>query len=143
MEFLQPTIEDHRDDLRDHVASPLQHDGVADADILAPDLVLIVQCGAADQDAADVDRLKFCHRRQRAGAADLDTDFPQHGGGLFGGELPGDGPTRRAPDKAETALQPEVVYLVDDTVDVVAEAGSGETDFALEGFGVCLAVEPL
>ena len=65
-------VRHHRDHLRDHVAGALDDDGVAVADVLARDLVLVVQGGAADDDAADGDRLQLGHRRQRAGAADLD-----------------------------------------------------------------------
>ena len=117
-------VQHDRDDLRDHVAGALQHDGVADTDVLAGDLVLVVQRGAGDQHAADVDWFEFGDRGQRAGAADLDADVAQHRGGLFGRELPGDRPARRAADEAEPALQRQVVDLVDDAVDVVAEAGA-------------------
>ncbi len=95
----------HRDDLRDHVAGALQHHGVADAHILAGDLVLVVQRRARDQHAADIDRRQPRHRGQRAGAADLDVDVFQHGGGLLGGEFPGDRPARLAADEAQPALQ--------------------------------------
>jgi hypothetical protein len=36
--ILRPAVEYDRDDLWDHVAGALHHDGVADADILARDL---------------------------------------------------------------------------------------------------------
>ena len=50
---------DHGKDLRDDVAGALQHHGVADANILARDLVLVVQRGALHQHAADIDRLQL------------------------------------------------------------------------------------
>ena len=62
--ILRPPVEDDRDDLRDHVAGPLHDDGVADADILALDLVLVVQRGALHDDASDRDRFEHRHRRQ-------------------------------------------------------------------------------
>ena len=40
--------------LRDHVAGALHHDGVADAHVLALDLVLVVERGVRDRDPADV-----------------------------------------------------------------------------------------
>ena len=91
------------EDLRDHVARALQQHRVADPHILAGDLVLVVQRGAGDQHAAHVHGGEPGHRRQRAGAADLDQDVLQHGGGLLGRELPGGRPARRATDEAEPA----------------------------------------
>ena len=44
------------DDLRDHVAGALDDHGVADADVLAGDLVGVVQGGVLDHHAADRDR---------------------------------------------------------------------------------------
>ena len=49
---------DHADNLRDHVAGALHDDGVADAHVLARDLVLVVQGGALHDDPADRDRLE-------------------------------------------------------------------------------------
>ena len=58
----RPLLLDHADDLRDHVAGPLHHHPVAGADVLAGDLVLVVEGRAGDGDAADVDRLQLGHR---------------------------------------------------------------------------------
>ena len=96
-------------DLRDDVAGALHDDGVADADVLARDLVLVVQRRVGDDDAADGDRLEPGDRRQRAGAADLDLDVAQHRRRLLGRELVRDGPARRARDEAEPLLQIEPV----------------------------------
>ena len=71
---LGPLVEHDADDLRDDVAGALHDHRVADADVLARDLVLVVQRGVGDDDAADRDRLQLGDRRQRAGAADLDLD---------------------------------------------------------------------
>ena len=65
--------------------------------------------------------LQLGDRRQRAGAADLDLDRLDDRRRLFGGELVRDRPARAARDEAEPLLQREVVDLVDDAVDVVAE----------------------
>ena len=61
-------------DLRDDVAGALDHHRVADADVLAGDLVLIVQRGIRHHHASDGDRLEPRHRGQRAGAPDLELD---------------------------------------------------------------------
>ena len=114
----------HADDLRDHVAGALHDHLVADAHVLARDLVLVVQRGVRDHDAADGDRLQLGDRRQRAGAADLDRDVVERGDRLLGRELVRDRPARRAADETEAVLQREVVDLVDHAVDVVVEVGA-------------------
>ena len=121
----------HAENLRDDVAGALDDDGVADAHVLARDLVLVVQGGVLHHDAADGDRLELGDRRQRAGAADLDLDVAQDGRRLLGGEFVGDGPARRARDEAEPLLQVEPVELVDDAVDVVVEPGALALDVAV------------
>ena len=124
---------DDADHLGDDVAGALHHDGIADADVLAGDLVLVVERGVRDHHAADRDGLEFRDRRQRAGAADLDLDGLQDGHGLLSGELVGDGPARRARHEPEPDLIGQRVHLVDDAVDVVAEAGANGGDLAIEG----------
>ena len=94
---------------------------VADAHVLARDLVLVVQGRVRDHHAADGDRLEPRDRRQRAGAPDLDVDGLEDGARLLGRELARDRPARGARDEAEPLLQVEPVDLVDDAVDVVAE----------------------
>ena len=128
----RPLVDDDADDLRDDVARPLDHDGVADANVVALadrlavriealDVILVVQRDVLDDDAADRDRRQPRHRRQRAGAADLDIDLVDRGRCLLGREFVGDGPARLAGDETPATLQFELVDLVDDAVDVVAE----------------------
>ena len=119
---LRPLLQDHAHDLRNDVAGALDHDRVADAHILARDLVFVVQRGVLHHHAADRDGLQFRDRRELAGAADLDVDVEQHGFGLLGREFVRDGPARAARHEAQPLLQIEAVDLVDDAVDVVAEA---------------------
>ena len=92
------------ENLRDDVAGALDDHGVADADVLAGDFVLVVQGGAGDQHTADIDALQPGDGGERAGAADLDVDLFQQGGGLLGGEFPGGGPARGAANEAQPAL---------------------------------------
>ena len=131
----RPLVDDHVEHLRDDVAGALDDDGVADADVAALaqllavaadalDVVLVVQRRVLHDDAADGDRLELGDRRQRAGAADLDLDVLEDGGGLLGRELVRDRPARRARDEAEPLLPVEAVDLVDDAVDVVVELGA-------------------
>src|SRR6516162_644092 len=95
LRILRSAIEHHRDDLRDHIAGALHDDGIADADILTGDLVLIVQGGALDDDTADGDRLEHRDRSERALAANLDRDVAQHRLRLLRREFLRDRPARR------------------------------------------------
>src|SRR5690606_38958777 len=124
---------DNGDDLRDDVARPLHGDGIALTDVdapadrlteavEAPDVVLVVERRVFDDDPAHGHRREPGDRRERAGAADLDVDLPQRRRRLLGRELVRDRPARFAGYGAPAALQFEVVELVDDAVDVVAEA---------------------
>ncbi len=92
----RPLLQHRTEDLRDHVARALHDHGVADAHVLARDLVLVVQRGARNQHAADIHRLQIGDRRERAGAADLDRDVFQHRRRLLGGEFPRGRPARLA-----------------------------------------------
>jgi hypothetical protein len=65
---------DHLHNLRDHIAGPLNNYGVADPDILAINLILVVQGGPADHDAADLNGFHDGDRRQDTCAAHLDDD---------------------------------------------------------------------
>ncbi|MNQ56612.1 hypothetical protein D3C85_707420 [compost metagenome] len=115
---------DHADDLGDDVAGALQDDRVADAHVLAGDLVLVVQGGVAHHDAADSDGVQAGDGGQGAGAADLDVDAFQNRRGLLRRELVGDGPAGASGDESEALLPVQPVDLVDHAVDVVAEAGA-------------------
>ena len=115
---------DDTNDLRNDVAGALDDDGIADPDVLACDLILVVQRRPADHDAADRDRLELGDRRQGAGTSDLDVDAVEHGLGLLGRKLVRDRPARGPADHAEPLLQVEPIDLVDHAVDVVAEPGA-------------------
>ena len=121
---MRPLVEQNFHDLRDHIARALDDDGVADANILAFDLVGIVQRRVLHDDPADRDRIESRDRRERAGAPDLDVDRAQHGRRALRGKFVGHRPTRRARNEAEALLIREIVDLVDDAVDIVAERGT-------------------
>ncbi len=72
-------------------------------------------------------------RGEGAGAADLDVDGLEAGGGALGGELVGERPARGGRAEAEAGLQVEAVELVDDAVDVVAERRALGLDQAVVG----------
>ncbi len=113
---------DRGDDLRDHLAGTLDDDGVADANVLAVDVALVVEGGHADVRAANDDGLEDGERGEDAGAPDVDGDVAQLRGALLGRELERRGPTRLAADHAEPFPIAHVVDLEHDAIDVVVEA---------------------
>ncbi len=129
--------------MRNHVAGPLDHHGIADPDIAAVaqllavaadalDVVLIVQRDVLHDDAADADRLQFADRRERAGAPDLDLDIAERSRGAFGREFMRNRPARRTRHEAEALLPVDPVDLVNDAVDIVVELGALLLDLAME-----------
>ena len=116
----------------DHVTGALNDDGIADAHVLAGDLVLVVQRRIGDHDTAHCHGFEFGDRRQRAGATDLDFDIAQDGRYFLGRKFMRDGPTWRTRDEAQPLLPIYTVDLVDDAVDVVTKARPFRLDFAIE-----------
>jgi hypothetical protein len=83
-----------------------------------------VQGHVGDDDTADGDRFKPRHRCQRAGAPDLNVDAAENGDRPLCRKLVGDGPARAAGDKAQPLLQGEIVNLVDNAVNIIAQRRS-------------------
>ena len=92
-----------------------------DADVLAREVLLVVQRRELDRDAADVDRLEHGERVQVAELADVPLHLVEPRDGGRGRELPRDRPARVAADGAEAPLQLEVVDLHHDAVDLEVE----------------------
>ena len=113
------------DDLRDHVAGALDDHVVARADLLAVDVLLVVEGRARDGDAADLDRLEHRPRVERAGAADADPDLVQARHGRQRRPLERARPARAPVQRAEPLLLVERVDLDHDPVDLVVELGAG------------------
>ena len=130
---LRPHLADEAEHLRDHVARPLHGHGIADPDVLALDLVLVVERRIRHDDATHRDGSKLGDRSERAGAPDLDLDGLDDRRRLLGRELMRERPARRARHEAEPALQSEVVDLVDHAIDVVAERRALRLDRAIMG----------
>jgi hypothetical protein len=91
---LGPFGEHRLDDLRDDLSRFLDEHGVALADVLALDLVLVVQRGARDRRPGQLNRLELGHRCELAGAADLDEDAAHPGRRLLRRVFHRDGPAR-------------------------------------------------
>ena len=125
-------IRDHAEHLRDDVAGTLDLHGVALAHVEPRDLAGIVQRRILHHDAADGHRLKLGDGREKAGAADLDLDVLDDGGGFLGREFMRDRPARRARHEAEPLLPIEPIDFIDDAVDIVIEAGAPGFDIAVE-----------
>src|SRR5262249_34053545 len=109
------------DDLRDDVPGALHDDDVALADVLAVDVLLIVQRCARDGDAADLDRLEHRPRVERARAADADRDLVQPRRRRHPRPLRRARPARPLVQRAEPTLLLERIDLDHDAVDLVVE----------------------
>ena len=103
--------------LGDHIASALHDDSVADANVLAPNFILVVERSPADDDTADINGLEHGQRRQCARAADIDDDVVDAGSLLRCRELVGRGPARFPRNETQFLLLAEVVDFDNDPVD--------------------------
>jgi hypothetical protein len=110
--------------LGDHIAGTPHHDRVAHPDVLAMELVLVVQRRVGHRHAADEHWLQPRHRRDRAGAPDLHFDRDEPRRGLLGRKLVRDREPRRARDEPQPLLIGEPVHLVDHPIDVVRQQGT-------------------
>ena len=108
-------------DLGDDVAGLVDHDRVPHADVLAGDLVHVVQGRARDRGTGDGHGVKLGHRREHARSAHLHANLSQDGALLLRRELERDGPARGARREAERLLGREGVHLHDHAVDVVVQ----------------------
>ena len=131
-----------RGNFRDHVTRAVNLHPVTHPDIrtvadrftlaVAPgDVILVMQRRVRNDDAPHGERGQPRHRRQRAGAADLDVDRQQPGPGQLGGKLVRQSPARGGGAKPEAALQRQIVDLVNHAVDIVAKAGALRLDPAV------------
>ena len=98
----------YADDVRDDLARLFDDHHVADADVLALDLFGIVQAGAADRGAGQLDRFQVGDRRNRAGFADLHADVIDLGRPFVLLEFIGDDPPRALGRAAEPLALLEV-----------------------------------
>ena len=133
-----PTLRDRTDDLRDDVAGLLEDDPVADPDVLATNLVEVVEGGARDSRPRDLDRRHVRHRRQRPGPSDVRDDVLDEGLDLLWRELEGDRPARSPADHPEPRLLVDAVDLDHDAIGLVREVVAllapelGEVDDTLD-----------
>ena len=109
------------DHLRDHVAGALHDHVVADAHVLEPDHVLVVQRRHAHDDPAHGDGLEHGVGVEGAGPPHVDADVDQPGDRGRGRKLEGDRPARVPADRPERLLLIAAIDLDDAAVDVVVE----------------------
>ena len=131
-----------REDLRDDVAGAQHDDVLAGAQVLADDVLLVVQRRQLDRHAADVDGLELGERVHVAELADVPLHAVEARDRRGGRELPGDGPARIAPDDAEPALQLDVVDLDHDAVDLEVELAAALLPGAAAGHDLVLGGQP-
>ena len=103
-------------DGRNHFAGLLDQDVVSDADVLAADVVLVVERRAGDHGAGERDGPQLRDRREDAGAADLHGDRLDDRLGAFGFVLERARPARRLGGRAERRVERTVVDLDDRAV---------------------------
>ena len=114
---------DHRAEHgRNDLAGLFHRDVVAEANVLALDLLEIVQRGALHRRARKQHRAEFRHRRDRARASDLERHAFQRGDRLLRGIFVGDGPARRLRRCAERGPQPPRIEFHHGAVGRVGEA---------------------
>ena len=117
-ESARAQAEDRRDHPRDHVAGLLDHDRVPLAEVLAREVLGVVQRRHRDGRAGDEHRLEHGVGRVRAGASDVDLDLQQLRVRLLRGELERRRPARELRRRAQPLAQRQVVDLDDDAVGV-------------------------
>ena len=113
-----PLRRDDPHDLRNHVSGAAHDHRVADPDVLAAHLVLVVQRGVGHRHAADEYRLQPGHRRDGAGTSHLHVDADDLRRHLLRRKLVRYREPRRPRHETEALLQREVVDLVDHAVDL-------------------------
>ena len=117
----RPLFQDDFEDLGDDIPTLFQHDGVPRPDVLAADLVLVVQGGALDGGAGQGHRVEQAHRGDGAGPAHLQADLAEDRAGPAGPELIGHLAARTFGRGPQAFLLVQPVDLGDDAVDFVGQ----------------------
>ena len=98
---------DDTDDFGNDVAGTAHDDGVADAHVLAPQLVFVVQRRVRDGDAAHRHRFQHRDRRDDAGASHGRQNIFNDGGFFLCRQFVGNRPARGAGGEAELGRAPQ------------------------------------
>src|SRR5690606_37159368 len=128
-------------DQGNNVTSTLDDNRVADANVTALadglaalaeslDIIFVVERRVGDHHAANGDRLKAGHGRERARAAHLDVDATENGECLLGWKFMRNCPAGAARAEPKAVLEIETVKLIVNTINVVVELRAFEADGA-------------
>jgi hypothetical protein len=105
-------------DMRDDLAGFFDDDHIPFADVLAPDLVGIVQSGSADGGSGQLHWLEFCCGRDHTRLADADDDLLQPRTRLVLLPLVRHDPTRTLGRRSQSLALIEPVDLQDQSIDL-------------------------
>ena len=114
----RPLLPNHLHDLGDDLPRLLYDHGIANADILLSDEILVVEGGKGNGGTRQAHRLQHGLGRQHTGPAHLDHDVLQYGGLLLRRIFIGDGPLGALGRAAQDGTVAQIVQLDDSAVDV-------------------------
>ncbi len=121
--FLSAALAFHRPNhFRDYFTCPLDNDRIANADVLASDIIFVVQSRLLDGYPAHRDWLQDGVGIERAGSANADVDVSETGSALDGGELVGDCPSRLMANISQSCLQVKLVHFDHNPIGFIREA---------------------
>ena len=117
-------FKDHMIHFGNHIASFLDHHLVADADILGPDIVLVMKGGTSDHRSRQRYWRQFGHRGQGAGAAYLNGNGFHGSNGLVRSKLIGHRPAGAFCGVPQQLPTGQFIDLDDQTVDFKGQVSS-------------------
>ena len=132
-----------RDDLRDHVAGTHDDHVVAEAQVLAREVLLVVQRRELHGHAADVDRLEHGERVQVAELAEVPLDASSFVTVVVGGNFQAIAQRGSRPTTPSRRWSSSVVDLHDDAVDLEVQRAAALLPGQAAGDDRILAVQAL
>lgn len=120
------------DDVGDDVAGTNDTHAIANAQVLASDLLAVVRRRTRDRHTADVDGTQHGDGRQHAGPAHLHDDVLDDGLFLVRRELEGERPPRMASGRAQAFARGQIVELEHDAVDLVRQRAATRLQLAVK-----------
>jgi hypothetical protein len=104
-----------------HIAGPLDFDGIASPNVFSRNFIGVVQRGSADGDTTDFHRLQERDGREGPGSSDRNDDILHDGNFLTRRKFVGDGPSWTTRLHAKTTLPVSAIDLHDDAVDFIGQ----------------------
>ena len=115
------TLLDHLYNVRYDVSRPFDQDRITDPNILAIDLILVMQRDMSNFNTADVHRFERSDWRQSSGTSDIGFNVLDTRALLKWWKLPRYGPTRVGRARSKTLLSRQAIELENATVDLVGK----------------------